>query len=326
MKYPGDATRPRVLVCGSIAIDLIGQYRGSFEQYQQKFPVNALNISLQLAGMHTTFGGCGMNITYGLTLVGVDAIPLTSAGRDFRDHYQAHLESNGITTHYIAVDERFENCASCILLGDDLGNQITAFHSGAAVSDQRVLPSEIDGIDEFQFAVLAPEDAPIMLRQARDLSKYGFPVMFDPGQGLAEFKQDELRELLELCDYSICNDHEFDIMQTNAGLSAAEIINQMQQVIVTNGDKGVDIYEQGRAIHVPAVEVPNIVDTTGCGDAFRAGYVLGKVLDLSTTECGRLGNMMAAENLQSRAPQEYHITREDLFERYTSLFGEPLVQ
>ena len=40
------ATRPWVLVCGSIAVDFVGKYDGSFENYQDRYEINALNICL----------------------------------------------------------------------------------------------------------------------------------------------------------------------------------------------------------------------------------------------------------------------------------------
>ena len=173
-----------VLVCGSAAIDFLGSYNGSFEDYEKRYPTAGLNISLQLARLSTSFGGCGMNITYGLSKIGVPVTPLTSVGLDFRDHYLLHLNENGIDSRYVCVDEDYAHSAHCIIFSDESGNQITAFNPGASLSPERILPREIGHFDQFEIAMLAPEDAPIMLRQARDINKTGVKVMFDPGQGL----------------------------------------------------------------------------------------------------------------------------------------------
>ncbi|NQV66694.1 MAG: hypothetical protein HQ497_15150, partial [SAR86 cluster bacterium] len=172
-----------VMACGSIALDLIGRYPGSFHDYQAKFPVTGLNISLQLAQLSTSFGGCGLNIAYGLHQLGVAVLPVSAAGRNFDDHYRQHLQALGMDISNIIIDPDYAQCASAVLISDEQGNQITAFHAGAAVSPRRPLPSTIQGIEAVTLAVLAPEDAPIMLRQARDLAKLGIPIMFDPGQG-----------------------------------------------------------------------------------------------------------------------------------------------
>lgn len=313
----------RVLVCGSIALDVIGRFKGSFADYQANYPIKALNVSLQLAELRTSFGGCGMNIAYGLSSLGVNTIPLSAVGRDFLDHYSDHLTSLGLPMDYIAVDMSFDKCASAFVITDDDGNQFTAFHAGAAVSPQRVLPSRIAEIGEVSLAVLAPEDAPIMQRQARDLKALGIPMIFDPGQGLAGFNADEARELLDLADIAMVNRHEYDVLQSLTGMDHDAILARMQQVVVTHGAEGVEIFTADEHVTVPACETDSFVDPTGCGDAFRAGYVFGLVENLSLAVSARLGNLMAVRNLACRETQTYQVSREVLLADYERQFGEP---
>ncbi|MFT7243343.1 MAG: adenosine kinase [Candidatus Azotimanducaceae bacterium] len=313
-----------VLVCGSAAIDFLGSYSGSFKDYEKRYPTAGLNISLQLSRLNTSFGGCGMNITYGLNKLGVPVTPLTSVGLDFRDRYLGHLEAEGVDSRYVCVDESFEHSAHCIIFSDDHGNQITAFNPGASLSVDRVLPRAIPHFGEFSIAMLAPEDAPIMLRQARDIARTDVTVIFDPGQGLAEFKQEEIRELLELSHFVICNDHEWEIMQTNADLSADDII-ATHEVIITRGDKGVDLYSAHRQqSHVDAIPDQKIVDPTGCGDAFRAGYIFGMMSSQSPEVCAQYGCVMASTNLSCSETQRYEIDRDLLMKSWQTYYGEAL--
>ena len=316
---------PKVLVCGSIAIDLLGVYPGSFAEYQEKFPIHALNFSLQLRGLRTSFGGCGMNIVYGLTRLGVDCIPLSAAGENFNDHYRDHLLGLGVNVDYIVVDPEYAQCATAIVLSDALGNQITGFYNGASPSPLRKLPSEIPEISTVKLTILAPEDAPIMLRQARDLSALGIPMLFDPGQGISEFQVEECRELLALSDYVIANDHEWEIIQLNAAMTAQDIIAGQQQVIVTRGDKGVDIFMPGEdPVQVPAIRPEQMVEVTGSGDAFRAGYVSGLIRDATPRQCAQIGCLTATYNLESPETQRYTFTRDECAERYQRVWSEPL--
>jgi adenosine kinase len=242
-------------------------------------------------------------------------------GLDFRDHYLKHLEDEGIDSRFVCVDEAFEHSAHCIIFSDDNGNQITAFNPGASLSPERTLPQEIPHYSQFEIAMLAPEDAPIMLRQARDIGKTGVKVIFDPGQGLAEFKQDEIRELLALSHFVICNDHEWEIMQTNSGLSAAEII-ATHEVIITRGASGVDLYSSIRPDHhVDALPTTNILDPTGCGDAFRAGYIFGMLQHLSPSACAQFGCVMAKANIGCSETQRYEIDRATLESQRQSHYG-----
>ncbi len=312
----------KVLVCGSLAIDHILGYKGSFADYQKKYQVQSLNISLQLTDYHTCFGGCGMNITYGLALLGIDCLPLSAAGLDFESGYRQHLEKLGIDCQYIAVDPAFEHSAHCTLISDPRGNQITGFYSGAATSPARLLPSEIAEIDAITLALLAPEDADIMLRQARDLNKLAIPIIFDPGQGIAEFSREAIVELLTLSQLVMVNSHEYDILLTNAQLTHEEIVAMMDLVIVTRGESPVDLYQKANHEQVPAVSIDEIIDPTGCGDAFRAGFVCGMAESMSFRNSAELGCLMAAENLLSADPQRYVINRERLLQKRRAHYGE----
>jgi len=313
---------PKILVCGSLAIDHILKYKGSFADYQDKYQIQALNISLQLTDYHTCFGGCGMNITYGLAQLGVDCLPLSAAGLDFNNGYRQHLESQGINCQYITVDSGFEHSAHCTLISDPAGNQITGFYSGAAASTQRLLPSQIDEIDTITLAMLAPEDAEIMLRQARNLSELTVPIIFDPGQGIEGFSQQDIRELLQLSRLVMVNSHEYDILLTNAGLSHPEMLEIMGLVIVTRGANGVDLYQKAESLHVDAVTTREIIDPTGCGDAFRAGFICGLSESFGIRESAQMGCIMAAESLGSPDPQRYTMNRQALLLRRQQIYGD----
>lgn len=309
-----------VLVCGSTAIDFIGTYQGSFADYQENYAVAALNISLQLSDMSTSFGGCAMNITYGLQKLGVAAIPLSVVGLDFHHHYEGHLRNLGINLNNVTLDDAFEHCAMGVITSDKHGNQITLFYPGASASDKRKLPSDVHEIDQCMLAVLAPEAAAIMLRQARNLNKLGLPVILDPGQCIADFSQGEITELLALCQYIILNKHELEILLTNGNITRKRVESSMRQVIVTLGADGVDIFEQGKHYHVDAVPMDGVLDPTGSGDAFRAGYVYGMTRQLDPIHCGRLGNLMAAQNLKSPNTQNYEIDELCLKSQYELLY------
>ena len=318
------ATEPWVLVCGSIAIDFVGQYDGSFADYQERYEINALNISLQLTDLRSSFGGCGMNITYGLHKLLIPVIPLTAAGANYMDHYHQHLTEMGIDTSYIAVDTSLPRCATALVISDNQGNQITGFHAGSSPSLLRKLPSEIAYIERCRLAILAPEEAPIMLRQARDLTELGIPIIFDPGQGISGFTKEELRELLQLSSVTIANSHEFEVLQHNSELSANEIMDMLDKLIITLGINGVDIYESGTEQHVDGVRDVKIVDPTGCGDAFRAGYIYGLMHDHNPETCARIGCVLAAINLENIDTQTYEIEETTLQAKYQQAYGVPL--
>jgi sugar/nucleoside kinase (ribokinase family) len=64
--------------------------------------------------------------------------------------------------------------------------------------------------------------------------------------------------------------------------------------VVKAGGDGAYVLAAGDLVHVPALEV-EVVDTTGAGDQFAAGFLYGLTREMPLGVCGRLGVMAAAE-------------------------------
>ena len=309
-----------ILVTGSTAIDQTGIYDGSFEDYQASYAIKAFNVSFQLADMRTSFGGCAPNIAHGLTQLGIDAIPLSSAGRNFVDQYKAHLISLGINIDFIAVADDVANCASCMMINDVHGNQVIGFYPGPD-NPRRQSPETLPFIDNIVLTILGPEEPELTLRQGRILFEHNVPLMVDPGQVISAFSRDQIRELLKLARYLVINHHEFEVLKTNGELTDEEVFSQVPEVVLTRGDEGVAIYSREGICHVDAVPDVKVDEVTGCGDAFRAGYAYGIVNNLNLTERGQAGCIMAARNLENPETQRYRITATELAILRTTIYG-----
>jgi sugar/nucleoside kinase (ribokinase family) len=68
-----------------------------------------------------------------------------------------------------------------------------------------------------------------------------------------------------------------------------------QTVVVTLGAAGCIVVTGGQRLEVPAENVTSVVDTTGAGDSFAAGYLYGIVNDLGARRSAEIGNRLAAE-------------------------------
>jgi sugar/nucleoside kinase (ribokinase family) len=66
-------------------------------------------------------------------------------------------------------------------------------------------------------------------------------------------------------------------------------------VVVTRSAKGSVILAGGEQVSVPAAPVAKVIDTTGAGDLFAAGYLFGHAHGRPAAECARLGGLAAAE-------------------------------
>jgi sugar/nucleoside kinase (ribokinase family) len=68
-------------------------------------------------------------------------------------------------------------------------------------------------------------------------------------------------------------------------------------VICTLGEKGVLVTTKEKQLIVPTKEVINIVDTTGAGDAFAAGFLAGLLEKKSLEDCAKMGNIIAGKSI-----------------------------
>ncbi len=82
---------------------------------------------------------------------------------------------------------------------------------------------------------------------------------------------------------------------TDVEAAVAALAERCATVVVTRGAAGSIVAEAGRVTHIPAEAVRQVVDTTGAGDLFAAGYLFGHARGLDPRRSARLGARCAAE-------------------------------
>ena len=87
---------------------------------------------------------------------------------------------------------------------------------------------------------------------------------------------------------SLTGEADFDAAVTAAA-------TRVKLLVVTRGEKGAVAVEGGEQVEVPAEPVERIVDTTGAGDLFAAGFLTGRAQGRSNVESLRMGAIAAAE-------------------------------
>ncbi len=72
---------------------------------------------------------------------------------------------------------------------------------------------------------------------------------------------------------------------------------------ITRSEKGSIIINSGKRTHIAAEPVAAVVDTTGAGDAYAAGFLYGFTQNMSMAECGRIASIAAAEVISHMGPR-----------------------
>ena len=85
--------------------------------------------------------------------------------------------------------------------------------------------------------------------------------------------------------------------------AAACVSDHCDVAVLTRSEKGAVIVSGGKTIKVPASPVTKVIDTTGAGDQFAAGFLYGFTEGKPLAECGKLGAIAAAEVISHIGPR-----------------------
>jgi adenosine kinase len=293
------------LICGSLAFDTITMFPGRFAQQILPEQVHILNVSFLVPTLRREFGGCAGNIAYTLARLGGEPLVMATVGADDVE-YRARIASWGASTEFVRnVPDSYT--AQAIIITDTDNNQITAFHPGAMQAAHTTTVPTDRGV---RIAIVAPDGRDAMLQHAQQLADAQIPFIFDPGQGLPMFDGAELNRFIAQASWVTVNDYEARMLSERTGLSIEAMSrSHLKGVVVTLGAEGCELWEQGVRTLVPGVPATEVLDPTGCGDAFRAALLYGLECGWTLERCVALGNRIGALKIASRGGQNHVIDR-----------------
>ena len=304
------------IICGSIAIDTILQFPGRFDSILLADQLHKVNVSFLAPTMRTEYGGCAGNIAYNLKMLGGDPRIVGVMGQD-NAAYMERLHKLDIATDNILIKPEAYN-AQCFVTADEDNNQINAFHPGAMSYAHE---NDVAKAGSAKVAIISPDGHLGMQKHAADLAKLQIPFIFDPGQQLPMFNGAELIAFIDKATYVTANDYEIELLMDRTGLTMPEIASRLEALIVTRGEHSSEIYANGERIEIPVVKVSEVMDPTGCGDAYRAGLLFGITKGWKWETTGRLASLLGAIKIASKGAQNHSFTAESIADRFEAAFG-----
>lgn len=304
-----------VLVSGSLAYDYLFTFSGVFQDELIDHNAGSLSVSFYITEKSVFFGGCSGNIVFNAKLLKEDFILLGIAGRDFGG-YEKWLNNHKINTSNIII-EHSDYTSSANVVTDRKGQQITFFHGGAAQKSnlhKKEIKANISrNAKKIKLAIISPNDKNFILASIEGCIENQIPFIFDPGQAMPLFKSEELINILKKSAGLMLNEYELALFKKLTGLSQSEIFKLARLTVVTLGEKGAEIHFHGKTIKIPTQKPKKIIDPTGCGDAFRAGFLIGikdsfpKLTPAILQKAGLLATRLALACLQSIGTQNHKL-------------------
>lgn len=305
----------KVILTGSIAFDYLMRFQGLFKDTILPEHIEKISLSFLVNEMVRQDGGVGGNIAYNLAMLGGNAYLFSTAGQDFAE-YGKRLNAVGVDTSGVKIiQDKFT--ASFFATTDQSNAQIASFYTGGMANAAELPLTEAD-YEEDDYVMISPTDPGAMKRYIHESQALGLRMLFDPGQQIISMDKEDIIAGVNYAYGIFVNEYEFELLQNKTGFSAEEIILKPVFCVVTLGGDGAKIHSKGEEYFIPVVEGIDVVDPTGVGDAFRAGFLRGYMGGLGYQLCGEMGAVTAAVSIQHPGPQCHHFN----WQSFKTLFRE----
>ncbi len=315
-------TKSKIVICGSIAMDRIMRFPAKYADVIDPNKLDVISVSVLVDSLTQAKGGVGANIAHNLAILGEEPLLMGSIGKDGQS-YVAELAAMGVNTTNVHVSEDLAT-ATFTVLNDTEDNQIGGFYPGAMSDAASLSFSQFASQDVL--LCLSPHDPLAMQRQVEEAKANNLRLMYDPGQQInnpSPTAPQELKAGIEAAEILMANDYEFSALCNKTGLSHEQINQMVSLVIVTKGDKGSVLSGKllDKPLEVGIVKPAKVVDPTGAGDSYRAGFLYGYLRQWELLKCARLGATTASFTVEAFGPQ-VKFTKEDVIKRYKQTFNE----
>lgn len=302
------------LIAGSFAYDTILVHPDKFHEKILPESLERLNVSYFMNSLDDEFGGTAGNIAYNATLFKQDPVLVGTLGKDGA-RYVEYLKEKGLNAETLTIYEK-EKTPHCFLMTDTLNNQIMGFYLGS-MRYEPMIPKETPEL--WHICAENGINFANTVKQAINQKKSYF---FDPGQALPYLSSDEINKIvslektLENATGTFVNEYEAELLSKALNKNVENLVTKENQFLIrTLGSKGVDLITKNGLQHFGVAKTNKIVDPTGCGDAFRAGFLYGYTNGLDLDICTKLGATMGSFAIENSGGQNHHPTLEEINQR-----------
>jgi len=247
------------------------------------------------------YGGCSTNIAYTLAKLNKKALPILRVGADYKDiGFFDFLKNSGVCMEGMSVIEQ-DMTSNCYLIENLADNEhITIFYPGAMDGKYA---AEMN--DEFfknarlgVITVGSKEDNTEFFAKCK---KYALPLVFGMKADFDAFPESFLKELLYYSDIIFTNEVERKTIEQCFGLECITRLlheGNAKLIVTTMGKQGSLVYRLKDG-HIQECSVgifpaEKIVDSTGSGDAYIAGFLYGYLNGLSDSEACMCGSIVSS--------------------------------
>ncbi|MHA2294615.1 MAG: carbohydrate kinase family protein [Candidatus Hodarchaeales archaeon] len=251
-------------------------------------------------------GGVTANFCVGVARQGLRVAFVGAVGDDFDGQYlRSALINEGIVDEYLVTLKEKVTPVNIVMVSEEGEKAILqSEHMRQTLPPPDLITSEL--IQKARHLHLTAINFETALKAATIAKELGLTVSLDLEAQVVEDYADVLPNLLEHVDILIPNKKGASVFTkiedpTKSSLKLLEQI--VHTVIMTLGSEGVLLTTNEKQEYYPSFEVNNIIDTTGAGDAFNAGLIVGFLTGKTLEESIKRGQATSAIKIQGMGAQ-----------------------
>lgn len=294
----------------------------------KEYPKPKLHTSIFVDNFSYSAGGGAVNTSLALGKLGLDVGIFSKIGDDiFGQMIKNVLSDNNVDIKNLVRTKT--NHTSTVIVGvhEDADRSFISYHGALSEYSENdfVLEDLFDSSfllcsDFFNLPKIDGTPMSLLLENAQ---KSGVTTLLDATWGVLGLRQDMLEEVLPFVDYFLPSVDECRLMypnKTDEQLIEYFLSKGCKSIVLKRGSKGI-IASDGDTIHkVSALKVNHeIVDTTGAGDNFNAGFLYGLVYNYGFEKCLKAGVVCARYSLLDMGAW---YSAEEIREEMKKHFGE----
>lgn len=260
------------------------------------------NTSVQVSNVRRYFGGTGSNIAMMASAMGVKTALASFVGKDFPEDFRTALFNAGVDTYDLAEIEDYLT-PTCRIMTDKRGDQICIMDQGP-MADMAQFPIALHAVESSEIVHIGTGDPRYYRGVMKAARKLGKRIHFDPAQELSYVYTPELfTELLRMSDALFVNQHELKLAMKYLNIrNRSKVLDTVGFLVVTKGKEGSEIVTPSGTCRIQAIKPKKMLDPTGAGDAYRAGFYAGLSRGMDLEACGTMGAAAASFAVEVRGP------------------------
>lgn len=294
-----------VTVIGAAIVDVLaGPVSGAvFETGSQ--PMENIKLS---------FGGDALNEAVALSKLGISVELISKIGCDESgDRVLNYLKQQDVSTEHITREKGLDTGVNVVLIDEKGERHFLTNPCGSlrklSVNDVEPYLDEAADIVSFASMFVSPlMDVPAMESLFRQIkSKPERILVADMTKAKKGERLEDLKNVLPYIDYLLPNEEEIVLLTgvSDAYENARLLVESgVSCAVIKRGEKGCLIRTKDVYLEIPAYPVSKVVDTTGAGDCFAAGFLCGLTKGLSLKECGQLACEVASRAVECMGATE----------------------